>query len=251
VPLRPLPIPAILVTATDTGVGKTIVSAGIADWFRRRGKRVAVLKPMATGCEHRREGLVSEDAEWLAAAADTRHPLDLICPIRYAEPLAPAVAARRAQQPVDWDAVQRSIDIMSQNADVMIVEGAGGVLVPLDDALTVQDLIVKLGAPAVIVARPGLGTINHTALTAASLIAAGARVAGVVINAYPAEMPDAAEETNPAEIERLTRLPVLTLVPRETITPPILPPGVVAAMDRVDWQALLSPADGVVARRRR
>src|SRR5439155_13948892 len=102
---------------------KTIVAGAIADWFRRRGRRVAVLKPVATGCVHRREGLVSEDAEFLAACAEARHPLDLICPQRYVEPLAPAVAAEREGRPLDWEAVQRSIDLMAADSDVLIVEG--------------------------------------------------------------------------------------------------------------------------------
>src|SRR4030095_9142575 len=94
---------------------------------RGGGGRVAVLKPAATGCVRRREGLVSEDAEFLAVCADARHPLDLICPQRYVEPLAPAGAAERAKQPLDWSAIQRSIDLMSRDSDVLIVEGVGGI----------------------------------------------------------------------------------------------------------------------------
>src|SRR5687768_15526276 len=86
--LRPVPIPGLFVTGTDTGVGKTVVAGAIAHWLRNQGRRVAVLKPVGTGCVRRREGLVSEDAEFLAVCADARHPLDLICPQRYAEPLA-------------------------------------------------------------------------------------------------------------------------------------------------------------------
>ena len=81
--IRRCPIPGLFVTGTDTGVGKTVVAGGIADWFRRQGTRVAVLKPIATGCEWRREGLVSADAEFLAHCADSPHPLDLISPQRY------------------------------------------------------------------------------------------------------------------------------------------------------------------------
>src|SRR5918998_664665 len=102
-------LPGLFVTGTDTGVGKTLVAGAIADWFRRRDNRVGVLKPIATGCVHRREGLVSEDAEFLAHCADARFPLDVICPQRYAEPLAPSVAAERAGRPVEWEAVQRSL----------------------------------------------------------------------------------------------------------------------------------------------
>src|SRR5947208_1592785 len=111
--LSPLQIPGLFVTGTDTDVGKTVIAGAIADWFHRRGKTVAVLKPVATGCVKRREGLVSEDAELLAVCASSRHPLDLICPQRYLEPLAPSVSARRAKQPLDWEAIARSIRLMS------------------------------------------------------------------------------------------------------------------------------------------
>ena len=150
----------------------------IADWFRRKGARVAVLKPVATGCVKRREGLVSEDAEFLAVCAEARHPLDLICPVRYVEPLAPAIAAERAGERMDWEAVQRSIDLMTPESDVIIVEGVGGLMVPLDPKHTVRDLAQWLRLPTVVVARPSLGTINHTLLTVDALRAAGVTVRG-------------------------------------------------------------------------
>lgn len=230
-------IPGLFITGTDTGVGKTVVAGAIASWFRRHGIRVGVLKPIATGCERRREGLVSTDAEFLAHYADARHPLDTICPQRYAEPLAPAVAAERAVQPVDWAAVQRSIDLVSRDSDVLIVEGVGGVMVPLDERHTVLDLASWLGLPAVIVARAGLGTINHTLLTVNSLRQV-IKVAGVVINRYPAENAGAAEETNPRVISKWSGLPMLCIVPDEPMpaTPPHLPASITAAVDLVDWQ---------------
>src|SRR5258706_15477196 len=133
--LRPVPIPGLFVTATDTDVGKTVVAGAIANYFLRQGgsrARVAVSKPVATGCVHRREGLVSEDAEFLASCADAHFPLDLICPQRYKEPLAPAVAADRAKQPLDWTAIDRSLQLMTKGSDVIIVEGVGGILVRLE-----------------------------------------------------------------------------------------------------------------------
>lgn len=236
-PLRPVPIPGLLVTGTDTGVGKTVVAGMVADWFRRRGSRVAVLKPAATGCVKRREGLVSEDAEFLAVCADARHPLDLIAPQRYVEPLAPAVAAERAGEPLDWAAVQRSIDIMAADSDVMIVEGVGGLMVPLDAHHTVRDLARWLGLPALVVARPNLGTINHTLLTVEVLRQAGVSVAGVAINRYPVpENAGPVEETNPRAIEKWGRVPVLCIVPDEPVVGARLPPGVIAASETVDWE---------------
>jgi len=237
--LRPIPIPGLFITATDTEVGKTVVAGAIADWFRRRGSRVAVLKPVASGCSSRREGLVSEDAEFLATCADARFPLDLICPNRYFEPVTPGLAAERTGVPVDFDAVQRSIDLMSPHSDVMIVEGAGGLFAPLSETVCVIDMITWLQLPAVVVARPTLGTINHTVLTVEALRARGVKVVGVVINRYPADRASVAEEANPRLIEKWGKVPVLAIVPN--VEPGLeggLHPDVVAPVDRVDWDRL-------------
>lgn len=241
--LSSLSIPGLFITGTDTGVGKTVIAGAIGQWFTRSGFVTAVCKPVATGCVHRREGLVSEDAELLATWANVRHPLDLICPQRYAEPLAPAIAAERAQQPLDWGTIQRSLNLMSRDSDRMIVEGVGGLMVPLDEKHTVLDVAKWLNLPAVIVARPGLGTINHTLLTVSALRSWGIRVAGVVINRYPAENASIAEETNPRAIERWGKVPVLCIVPDEKVSPPALPPGITAAIDLVDWSRFAAPGD--------
>jgi len=239
-PLPPATVPGFFVTATDTDVGKTVIAGAVADWFRRRKARVGVLKPVATGCPHLREGLVSEDAEFLAACADTPHPLDVVCPNRYAEPLAPSVAAERAGVPVDWSAVERSLRVMAATSDVLIVEGAGGVMVPVDAKITMLDVARALELPAIVVARPGLGTVNHTVLTVNALRAAGVAVAGVVVNRYPAESPGVAEETNPRQIEKWAKAPVLAIVPDEPVAGVTLPPGIVSAVGQVDWSSLAS-----------
>jgi dethiobiotin synthetase len=243
--LKPLPIPGLFITGTDTGVGKTLIAGAIARWFAQRNKTVAVLKPVATGCPHRREGLVSEDAEFLATCANTSHPLDLVCPICYAEPLAPAIAAERAGETLDWSAIDRSIRLMSAGADVMIVEGVGGLLVPMDGKTTVLDMLVQLQIPAIIVARPSLGTINHTLLTLASLRAAGVKVPGVVINRYPMDVVGAAEETNPRAIERWGKTSVLCIAPDEPQNPPAVSRGVQAAVDAVDWAQFIDGSSGI------
>ena len=248
--LQPPPIPGLLVTGTDTGIGKTVIAGAIANWFRRQGNRVAVLKPVGSGCVRRREGLVSEDAEFLAHCADARHPLDVICPVRYAEALAPGVAADRAKEPVDWPAVDQSVAAMARDSDVMIVEGVGGLMVPMDDSSTFLDVARWLKLPAVVVARPNLGTINHTLLTVNALRAAGVAVAGVVINRYPAQNADVASETNPRAIERWGKVPVLCVVPD-------VPAGihdrlhadVVAAINTVDWARFADPATSSEPRR--
>ena len=132
-----------------------------------------------------------------------------------------------------------SLRIMSADSDVMIVEGVGGARVPLDGSHTVVDLAVWLKLPTVIVARPNLGTINHTLLTLDVLRAAGVKVVGVVINRYPAESANVAEETNPRMIEQWGKIPILCIVPDEqSLHNPYLPKGVIAAIETVDWQRL-------------
>jgi dethiobiotin synthetase len=233
-----LAIPGLFITATDTGVGKTVIAAAIANWFRRANARVGVCKIAATGCVRRREGLVSEDAEYLAHWADSAFPLDVVCPIRYAEPLAPAVAAQRAGVPLDWSLLQASLSTMAPASDVMIIEGVGGIMVPMDHRHTVLDVARWLGLPTIVVARAGLGTINHTLLAVNALRSAGVRVGGVVINRYPTDTPDTATESNPAAIQKWGKIPVLCVVPDEPFTPPNMPAGIAAAVDRVDWSRL-------------
>jgi len=235
-------ISGLLVTGTDTGVGKTVVAGAIARWLKGDGRRVAVCKPVATGCVHRREGLVSEDAEFLAHCADAPHPLDLVCPQRYREPLAPGVAAQREGRPVDWESINRAIALMCRDSDFMVVEGVGGVMTPIDERHTFLDIAAGLGLPAVVVARAGLGTINHTLLTLWALRSRGVSTAGVVINRYPADTPPLAEETNPRAIEKWGRVPVLCIVPESEMprSPRQSPiPGAIAsAIGTVDWTAL-------------
>ncbi len=236
--LQPPTIPGLFITGTDTEVGKTIVTGAIAQYFHRRGLRVGVFKPAASGCLRRREGLVSEDAEFLAHCGRVRFPLDVICPQRYLEPLAPAIAAERAREPLDWAAVRRALATICQQSDVLLVEGVGGLMVPMDAKHTVLDMAGWLKLSTVVVARPNLGTISHTLLTVRTLRSAGVPVAGVVINRYPAESPTVAEETNPRAIEKWGQVPVLCVVPDEPIQGIVLPEEITAAIDTVAWEEL-------------
>ena len=124
---------------------------------------------------------------------------------------------------------------MCVGSTVMIVEGVGGVTVPLDEQITVLHLANWLALPAIVVARPGLGTINHTLLTVAALRSAGVEVAGVVINRYPAENAGVVEETNADAIEKWSGVPVLCVVSDEPVQRASIPVDVAAAVDMVDW----------------
>ena len=207
------------VTGTDTGVGKTVIAGALARLLRELGARVGVYKPIATGCRRDvRLGLVSEDAEFLAHCADAREDLDTLNPVRYAGDLAPMVAAEKSRTPIDWDAIERNWQRIRQNCDFAIVEGAGGLLVPGDEKHNMADLAARFGLPLVIVARPGLGTINHTLLTIEAARARKLPIAAVVINGYRPGSATVAEETNPEIISRLARIPIPIVVPWDPLT---------------------------------
>lgn len=253
--------PALFVTGTDTEVGKTVVTCAIAAALRRQRPRWAlgVCKPLATGCRREREGLVNADAEALAHFADCRLPLATINPIRFAAPLAPAAAAERAGQVVDWAALAQSVAELERASDALLIEGVGGLLVPVDPCrprMTVLDVAAALGAPVVVVARSGLGTLNHTAMTVRLLEASGCRVAGIVMNGY--EPDEAGAEANGADpsmagnrqwLERLTGARVLAVVPRvdaaaAEVSAARLDGQIVEAVAMCDWGELMGARGG-------
>ena len=206
----------VFVTGTDTEVGKTVIAGAIALLLRRAGRRVGVFKPVATGCRHDPRGdLVSADAEFLAHCADSPADLPTINPVRYADALAPSVAARRAKRPVDFEAIDRAYRRIRQDRDVVVVEGIGGLMVPLDERTFVTDLAKRLRLPLVVVARAGLGTINHTLLTLDAARRAGLDIAGVFLNHYRPSEATLAEETNPDEIARCGNVDLPTVVPHD------------------------------------
>lgn len=230
------------ITGTDTGVGKTVVAAALATALREAGHDVGVMKPVATGCVRRREGLVSEDAEFLAKAADVKEALEEIAPVRLAEPLAPTVAAARAGVVIDLAEVWAAWRRIRAAHDVLLVEGVGGILCPVTPTQTVADLARQFALPLLVVARSGLGTINHAALTVEAARRRGLAVTGIILNRYNHESPDLAEMTNPDEIQRVTGAPVLCLVPNDPATRPqdgVVGPDVLAAVRQIPLRRLL------------
>ena len=211
----------VFITGTDTGVGKTLVAAGLAAWCRAQGLDVGVMKPIATGGTRDRErALVSSDARLLASAAGVHDPLSLINPICYREPLAPYAAALRSRRPITWPSVFRAFRELRCRHSFMIVEGVGGLLVPLSHRKTVADLIRQLRLPVIIVSRLRLGTLNHTLLSVRQARHEGLTVLGVVWNAAEAPSKNAkarlAEQTNPKILARCLTVPQLGLLPHRS-----------------------------------
>ena len=178
------------VAGTDTGVGKTLVACTLVRALRRRGTAVGVMKPIETGVGA--EGPC--DALALREAAGVDDPLETICPQRFALPAAPTVAAEAEGREVDLDAVRAAFAILAARHAALIVEGAGGLLVPAAKDTSMADLAGELGLPLIVVARASLGTINHTRLTLEAAEARSLPVAGVVISHAngPLSPPDAA-----------------------------------------------------------
>jgi dethiobiotin synthetase len=191
------------VTGTDTGVGKTVVSTLLAEALRRNGKRVGVFKPYASGGW--------EDAVALKKAARVRTPLREIVPAFYPEPLAPIAAELRGFRVADFHRVLFAFQKLRKRYPFLVVEGIGGALVPLQDGLKAADLAQHFGLPVWVVARPGLGTLNHVLLTLEALESRRLPVERIVLSGTGGR--DLAEKTNPIILRRLTGLPV-TLIPR-------------------------------------
>ncbi|MCK0440917.1 dethiobiotin synthase [Gordonia alkaliphila] len=196
----------LVVTGTSTDVGKTIAVAALAAAARADGLRVAVCKPAQTGVR-------PHDPGDLTVVTDLVGALPTAEVARYRQPLAPETAARRAGAPfLTLDAICAAVQRLAVDADLVLVEGAGGVLVRLAPDLTLLDVAVALDAPAVVVTDPGLGTLNHTELTVDALRAAGVAVAGLILGAWP-DAPDLAMTCNRDDLPRLTGAPVVAAVP--------------------------------------
>lgn len=200
----------LFVTGSDTGAGKTVVAGAIVAALRARGVRVAAYKPVVTGLDEPAEPGWPRDHELLAAVAGAS--VEAVAPHRFGPPVSPHLAAELAGVALDVEAmvVAASAAAAEAGADVLVVEGVGGLLVPLTRDRTVRDLAVALGFPLVVAARPGLGTINHTLLTLEAARAAGLAVAGVVMTPWPAR-PSVMERSNRATVERLGAVGVATL----------------------------------------
>lgn len=221
------------VTATDTGVGKTVVAGAIAAALRSRGAVVAAFKPALTGTDE------PVDADWppddaiLAAAAGIER--DAITPFRFGPPVSPHLAAELAGRPLDPARLRAAFAAAATTCEVIVAEGVGGLLVPLAPDYLVRDFARDVRLPLIVAARPGLGTINHTLLTLAAARAAGLMVAGVVLTPWP-EQPSPMEADNRATIARLGEVELATL-PRIRRADPALLAAAGATLPLERWLA--------------
>lgn len=200
------------ITGTDTGVGKTFVTAGIAAVLRGKGINVGVMKPVETGCIEKDGKLVPQDAVFLRKSAGVNDEIDLINPYRFKAPLVPSIASRLENKTIELNNIKECHDKLAAQHKVMLVEGVGGLLVPLNETETVADLIKLFQLPLIVIAESRLGAINHTLLTVKHAQSIGIEVKGIILN-YPAFSMDESLSTNKIEIKRLTGLPIFGELP--------------------------------------
>ncbi len=231
----------VFITGTDTGVGKTVIAAGLVRGLIALGLRVAVMKPVASGSEHTRDGLRNADALKLIEAANVAAAYETVNPYCFEPPISPHIAAREAGIAVDPAHIRRAFGMLAAQSDCVVVEGAGGWFAPIGDAQTMADLARTLGVPVVMAVGLRLGCINHAVLTKLAIQAHGARFAGWVANAIDPALERAAE--NLATLEKMLAQSPLAVVPFMSAQSESLQLTDAAARLRVRLQR--GPGDGV------
>jgi len=233
----------LFVTGTDTGVGKTVITGGLAGVLGKNGIKAVAYKPVQTGGIESEEGLLSGDALFYRVAAGLPYTSRELNPCCLKAPLSPNVAAWAEGKVVHPPALVEAYRRLAAENDFVLVEGAGGICVPLVDyRFTMADLARLLELPLLVVARPGLGAVNHTVLTVEYARRAGLAVKGVVISGYREDRAGMAERTNPGVIEGMTGVPVLGIVPHlpEVNVEEGRAGGLVDVIEaKVDWRRLV------------
>ncbi|MDH3976192.1 MAG: dethiobiotin synthase [Deltaproteobacteria bacterium] len=198
----------LFITGTDTAVGKTVVAAALAMCLKKKGRNAGVMKPLQSGPDG--------DADILMEAAGIDDDRSLVVPYEFREPVAPTLAARLEGIEIELDLIKSSYGELASRHEVMLVEGAGGIMVPIieegKESYLFSDLAAELELKTIIVAGAGLGTVNHTLLTIDHARNKGLHILGVIINGYP-QNPGLSEKNNPQMIESLSGVPVLSVLP--------------------------------------
>ena len=218
------------ITGTDTNVGKTLVTSAMAAALTRRGLCVAAMKPIETGCEFDDP---NRDGARLARAANETRGLALVAPITFAECLSPMLAADLAGRPIDLAFLDSAVETASRDCDALLVEGMGGLLVPITPTVAFDALFARWSLDVVVVAPNRLGALNHVRLTIAAVRAAGLRVCAVVLNQIGQDGSDRSVGDNPRLIAALEQVPVIQM-PRAPL------------VDDLDLTAALAERSGLV-----
>lgn len=211
-------IRGVFVTGTDTGVGKTHTAVSLVVALRSAGHRVGVMKPVAAGVIETNHGPRNEDAVALAAASAQPVEYDFLNPYLFEEPIAPHIAAEDARVAIDPALVAGAYAELASRSDVMVVEGAGGWLVPIDDRRTVADVAAAIGLPVLLVVGMRLGCLNHALLSAEAIASRGLTLVGWVANCIDPEMRKL--DRNIAALEHRLAAPLVATLPWEPSATP-------------------------------
>lgn len=201
------------ITGTDTGVGKTFAAGVVISALSFLGYRTGAMKPVESGCIREGSGLIPSDGLFLRDIAGIDEPVDMVTPCRFENPLAPLIAAEIESAEVSIKDIMAAFNYMASKYDALVIEGIGGLMVPLKRNYYVSDLAAELGLPLLIVSRPGLGTINHTMLTIDHALRAGLKIAGIILNFTAPPENNLAERTNQELLTRISNIPVLGKLP--------------------------------------
>ena len=232
----------LFITGTDTGVGKTLIAGGIAKILAEQGLRVGVFKPIATGCRVEKGKLISDDAIFLMKCSNCSCGLSIVNPISYQTPAAPIVAAEIENRPIDYGRIEDAYRFICENHDIVIVEGIGGIRVPISPRVDVLELADQFKLPVVVVARSDLGTINHTLLTVDTIRINDLPFAGVIISGYKTDTADPAEQTATRIISEFDDIKILSVVPFDPesgVESGLLGKPIIDALAQCDWNELL------------
>ncbi len=199
------------ITGTDTGVGKTIISVALMQYFKNQGKSVAAMKPVASGAIWKDGQLVNDDALFLQQSASEKLQYELVNPYVFEEPVSPNIAAKKHGATICLDRVLQNFSQLQEKFDMVIVEGVGGWLVPLDSKTDVSDLAKILKLPVIVVVAIRLGCINHARLTFSAINQADVPVAGWVANCVDPDLVELQE--NIQTIKKMVSAPLLSVFP--------------------------------------
>jgi dethiobiotin synthetase len=226
------------ITGTDTGVGKTVVAGGLIGSLKERGVSVCGMKPVESGCPEEEGVLMPRDGIFLRQMSGVREDIRDITPYRLRHPLAPSVAAELEQVKIDPVRIMEAFGRLRKRYTSVVVEGVGGLMVPVKGDYFVLDMAGDFGLPVVVVASPFLGTINHTLLTVEAALQRRLAVAGVVLNYHDPPTGSLAEKTNPQVLKRLLPVPLLGVLPHaEGMDGKLI---IQAVKDALDLNALMS-----------
>jgi dethiobiotin synthetase len=204
---------AVFVTGTDTGVGKTVISAALAYHFASKGLNVGIMKPVETGVTDISD--LGPDAALLRWAAQSTDPADKISPYRFSLPASPHQAAQSAKTKIDQEKILEAFNDVKAGKDIVLVEGAGGLMVPVQGGFLMADLVKEMSIPALVVTQPQLGTLNHTLLTTFAAHTMGIDLCGMIINRMP-EKPDEVASAAPHLLSSLASVDILGVLPEVT-----------------------------------